>query len=64
MTSKSFPCNAKVNEIELWRPTVAYIIAETCYENLHVVAAHSGRNADLPSDSDGVRSDWLTSEAG
>jgi hypothetical protein len=64
MTSKRFLCDAKANETERWRSAVAYVIAETGNENLHVVAAHRSRNADVPSDSDGVWWDWLTSEAG
>ena len=34
MTSKSFMCDAKVNESELWRPVVTYVFAETGCENL------------------------------
>jgi hypothetical protein len=64
MTSKRFLCDAKANETELWRPAVAYVIAATGYENLHVVAVHGGRNADVPSEGDGVWWNWLTSEAG
>jgi hypothetical protein len=64
MTSKRFLCDAKANETGLWRPAVAYVVAETGYENRHVVAAHRGRNIDVPSGSDRVWWDWLTSEAG
>jgi hypothetical protein len=34
MTSKRFMCDAKVNESELWRPVVTYVVAETGCENL------------------------------
>jgi hypothetical protein len=64
MTLRRFLCNAKANETELWRLAVAYVIAETCYENLHVLVAHRGRNADVRSDSNRVWWDWLISEAG
>jgi hypothetical protein len=64
MTLKRFLCDAKVNETKLWRPALAHFVIETGYENRHVVAAHCGRNAGAPSNSDNVWWDSLTSEAG